>query len=116
MHATHHVACHHSTVFMLISAARLPSSCIFQPIHTLAFSKNSNTLAYGDGQGVISLFDLSKKHVSRTINGFNAAISSLSYDKGSEQLAFGDTLGNVGLYNALEDATSHLQRGPSSVR
>ena len=61
------------------------------------------------------MYDLSKRTVTKTVNGFNASIVSMAYDSGSVQLAFGDSLGNVGLYNALEDSTLHLQRGPSSV-
>eukprot|EP01147_Barroeca_monosierra_P001408 gene1408-4574_t len=86
-----------------------------KPIHTLAFAKSTGILAYGSGQGTISMFDVGAKRVVKTINGFNAAIMSLGFDKGSEQLVFGDRLGNVGLYSEFEETTSHLQRGPSAA-
>ena len=72
------------------------------PIHAVAFSTDGSTIATGDERGVISIYSIEQKQVTREYNAHKGRVSDLAFSPNGGLLAAGSFDGTIQMWALSE--------------
>lgn len=76
------------------------------PALSLDFNNTGSLLASGHHNSTVKVWDVSKRKVISSLQGFKTRVNSVSWDKDSRFLAAGSSLGKISVYNPVPGSTS----------
>jgi len=79
--------------------------------NAVAFNPSGQELATGDENGVVLIWDVGRRRVTRTLRGHTKAITGLAFSPGGQVLASSSEDGSVRLWNAQTGDESGLLAG-----